>query len=91
MRENLFAFRKNKWPYQVALRVTEWEWPKVRCEILVERESQKGMVIGKGGELLKAVGQKVRAQMAPGAYIELHVVVEKDWQQRPDRLERLGY
>jgi GTP-binding protein Era len=29
--------------------------------------------------------------MPPGAYIELHVVVEKDWQQRPDRLERLGY
>jgi GTP-binding protein Era len=29
--------------------------------------------------------------MPPGAYIELHVVVEKDWQQRPDRIERLGY
>jgi GTP-binding protein Era len=49
------------------------------------------MVIGKGGELLKTVGTNVRAQMPPGAYIELHVVVDKDWQQRPDRLERLGY
>ena len=91
VREQLLAVLKDELPYSVATRVTEWEWPRVRCEILVERESQKGMVIGKGGELLKQVGQKVRAQMAPGAYIELHVVVDKDWQQKPDRLERLGY
>ena len=91
VREQLLAVLKDELPYSVATRVTEWEWPRVRCEILVERESQKGMVIGKGGELLKQVGQKVRAQMAPGAYIELHVVVDKDWQQKPERLERLGY
>lgn len=91
VREQLLAVLKDELPYSVATRVTEWEWPRVRCEIFVERESQKGMVIGKGGELLKQVGQKVRAQMAPGAYIELHVVVDKDWQQKPDRLERLGY
>lgn len=91
VREQLLAVLKDELPYSVATRITEWEWPRVRCEILVERESQKGMVIGKGGELLKTVGTNVRAQMPPGAYIELHVVVDKDWQQRPDRLERLGY
>ena len=91
VREQLLAVLKDELPYSVATRVTEWEWPRVRCEILVERESQKGMVIGKGGELLKRVGQNVRKQMAPGAFIELHVVVDKDWQQKPDRLERLGY
>lgn len=91
VREQLLAVLKDELPYSVATRVTEWEWPRVRCEILVERESQKGMVIGKGGELLKKVGQKVRSQMNEGAYIELHVVVDKDWQQKPDRLERLGY
>lgn len=91
VREQLLAVLKDELPYSVATKVTEWEWPRVRCEIYVERESQKGMVIGKGGELLKKVGQKVRSQMAAGAYIELHVVVDKDWQQRPDRLERLGY
>ena len=91
VREQLLAVLKDELPYSVATRVTEWEWPRVRCEILVERESQKGMVIGKGGELLKKVGQNVRHQMAPGAFIELHVVVDKDWQQKPDRLERLGY
>lgn len=91
VREQLLAVLKDELPYSVATRVTEWEWPKVRCEILVERESQKGMVIGKGGELLKKVGQAVRAQMKPGAYLELHVTVDKDWQQKPERLERLGY
>jgi GTP-binding protein Era len=91
VREQLLAVLKDELPYSVATRVTEWEWPRIRCEIYVERESQKGMVIGKGGLLLRDVGTKVRAQLPPGAFIELHVVVDKDWQQRPDRLERLGY
>jgi GTP-binding protein Era len=63
----------------------------VRCEIIVERESQKGMVIGKRGAVLKEVGQRVREQLPPGAFIELFVKVDKDWQRRPDRIERLGY
>ncbi len=91
VREQLLAVLKDELPYSVATRVTEWEWPRIRCEIYVERESQKGMVIGKGGLLLRDVGTKVRAQLPPGVFIELHVVVDKDWQQRPDRLERLGY
>jgi len=91
VREQLLAVLKDELPYSVATKVTEWEWPRVRCEIYVERESQKGMVIGKGGELLKQVGIAVRAQMPEGAFIELHVVVDKDWQQQADRLERFGY
>ena len=91
VREQLLAALKDELAYSVATQVTEWEWPKIRCEILVERESQKGMVIGKGGDLLKRVGVEVRKQLPKGAYLELHVTVDKDWQQRPDRLERLGY
>ena len=91
VREQLLAALKDELPYSVATKVTEWEWPKIRCEILVERDSQKGMVIGKGGDLLKKVGIEVRTQLPKGAYLELHVTVDKDWQQRPDRLERLGY
>ncbi|MEZ5251131.1 MAG: KH domain-containing protein [Ilumatobacteraceae bacterium] len=72
-------------------RVTEWEWPRIRCEIVVERESQKGMVIGKKGAVLKEVGIRVRRQLPDGVYLELHVKVDKDWQRRPDRVERLGY
>jgi GTP-binding protein Era len=63
----------------------------VRIEILVERDSQKGIVIGKGGSVLKEVGTRVREQLPPGAFVELFVKVEKDWQRQPKSLERLGY
>jgi GTP-binding protein Era len=72
-------------PHSIACRVTEWEWPRVRCEILVERDSQKGIVIGKGAAVLKRVGTAVREQVDPGMFLELHVKVDKEWQRRPDR------
>jgi len=91
VREQLFIHTRQELPYSIATRVTEWEWPRIRCEILVERDSQKGMVIGKGGSLLKRVGIAVREQLPEGAFIELHVTVDKDWQRKVDRLEQLGY
>jgi GTP-binding protein Era len=91
VREQLLARVDDELPHSIACRVTEWEWPRVRCEILVERDSQKGIVIGKGGSTLKAVGMAVREQMLPGAYLELFVRVEKRWQQRDDALDRLGF
>ena len=63
--------------------------PRIRCEILVERESQKGIVIGKGGSVLKEVGIAVREQLPEGAFLELFVKVDKDWQRRPRAIERL--
>jgi GTP-binding protein Era len=89
VREQLLHQFQEELPYSIATRVTEWEWPRIRCEILVERESQKGMVIGKGGSVLKATGSAVRTQLPPGAYLELVVKVDKDWQRRPDRVQRL--
>jgi len=91
VREQLLWVTREELPYSIATRVTEWEWPRIRIEIVVERESQKGMVIGKGGALLKAVGTAARAQLPEGVFLELHVTVDKDWQRRPDRVERLGY
>jgi len=91
VREQLLAVTRDELPYSIATRVSEWEWPRIRCEIIVERESQKGMVIGKGGSVLKRVGELARAQLPEGAYLELRVKVDKDWQRRPDRVERLGY
>ncbi|HXA34437.1 MAG TPA: GTPase Era [Acidimicrobiales bacterium] len=91
VREQLLARVDDELPHSIACRVTEWEWPRVRCEILVERDSQKGIVIGKGGSTLKAVGTAVREQMEPGAYLDLFVRVEKRWQQRDDALDRLGF
>ena len=91
VREQLLAVTRDELPYSIATRVTEWEWPRIRCEIIVERESQKGMVIGKRGAVLKEVGKLARAQLPEGAYLELFVKVDKDWQRRPDRVQRLGY
>jgi GTPase len=91
VREQLLAVTRDEVPHSIATRVTEWEWPRIRCEILVERDSQKGIVIGKGGGVLKEVGTRVRQQLPEGAYIELFVKVDKDWQRRPKALERLGY
>jgi GTP-binding protein Era len=91
VREQLLAVTREEVPHSIACRVTEWEWPRIRCEILVERDSQKGIVIGRGGLVLKEVGSRVREQLPDGAYLELAVKVEKDWQSRPHALERLGY
>ncbi|HVX20152.1 MAG TPA: GTPase Era [Acidimicrobiales bacterium] len=91
VREQLIRRAKEELPHSIACRVTEWEWPHIRVEILVERESQKAIVIGRGGEVLKAAGIAVRKQLPPGAYLELFVRVEKRWQQRQDALDRLGY
>ncbi len=91
VREQLLAVTHEELPHSIATRVTEWEWPRIRCEILVERDSQKGIVIGKKGAVLKEVGIAVRKQLPPGAHIELFVKVDKDWQRRPQSLDRLGF
>ena len=91
VREQLLVRAREELPHSIACVVTEWEWPRIRCEILVERESQKGIVIGVGGEVLKEVGTAVRAQLPEGAFIELFVRVDPRWQQRPEALDRLGY
>ena len=92
VREQLLAVARDELPHSIATRVTEWEWPRIRCEILVERDSQKGIVIGKGGERAQGRSAPRCASSCPtGAYLELFVKVDKDWQRRPKALERLGY
>jgi GTPase len=91
VREQLLAVAREELPHSIATRVTEWEWPYIRCEIIVERQSQKGIVIGRRGEVLKKVGIAVREQLPEGAYLDLHVKVDKDWQRRPHALDRLGF
>jgi GTPase len=96
VREQLLSRTAEELPHSIACRVSEYEerddrGPYVRVEILVERDSQKPIVIGKGGAVLKAVGTAVRAQLPEGSYVDLHVRVDKDWQRRPKSLDRLGY
>jgi len=67
----------------------------VPATIYVERDSQKGIVIGKGGDLLRRAGAEARVDLeklfgAP-VFVELRVKVEKDWQRREQTLDRLGF
>jgi GTP-binding protein Era len=91
VREQLIRKTMQELPHSIHCRVSEFEWPHVTVEILVERESQKGMVIGKGGALLKDVGIAARSQLPEGLYLELRVKVEPGWQKRDDVLDRFGY
>ena len=91
VREQLLAKTRDELPHAMTCRVTEWEGPLIRVEIIVERDSQKAIVIGKGGEILKQVGIAVRDQLPEGTYLDLHVKVERRWQNREEMLDRLGY
>jgi len=91
VREQLLAVTHDELPHSIATRVVEWEWPRIRVEILVERDSQKGIVIGRKGSVLKQVGTNVREQLPQGAFIELFVKVDKDWQRQATALDRLGF
>lgn len=67
----------------------------VEARVVVERDSQRGIVIGKGGGLLRTAGAEARAElearMSTPIYLDLRVTVAKDWQQRPDLLDRFGF
>jgi GTP-binding protein Era len=67
----------------------------VRVNLFVERDSQKAIVIGKGGERLRAVGTEARrgieALLGSRVFLDLHVKVAKDWQRDPKQLGRLGF
>jgi GTPase len=91
VREQLLKRVRDELPHAIHCRVASWEWPVIRVDILVERESQKAIVIGKKGEVLKEVGIATRKQLPEGCFLELHVVVEPRWQSRTDVLDRWGY
>jgi GTP-binding protein Era len=67
----------------------------VHASLIVERASQKGIVIGKGGRTLKTIGSRAREEMefvlSSKVFLDLHVKVLKEWQRDPRALERLGY
>jgi GTP-binding protein Era len=67
----------------------------VHANIYVERSSQKGIVIGRGGERLRQVGSDARRQiealLGTKVYLDLHVKIAKDWQRDPKQLRKLGF
>jgi GTP-binding protein Era len=68
---------------------------RIRADLLVERRSQKQIVIGKGGQLIKAIGIRARREIETlvgnKVHLELWVKVEARWAKHPKRLKTLGY
>ena len=100
VREKLLRRTFDELPHAIAVVTEDFEERadgllEIRATVFVERESQKGIVIGKGGETIKAVGtearEEIEALFGRKVYLELRAKVEKDWQRRAFALERLGF
>lgn len=101
IREKVFNLCGEEIPYSVAVVVDEFqerEEPKpvfIRATLYVEKESQKGIVIGQGGRMLKKIGSLAREelehQMGRKVFLELWVKVEKNWSRNTRSLRKLGY
>jgi GTP-binding protein Era len=100
IREKIFEQFSQEIPYSTTVDVVafnEREKKKhfISAEIFVERQSQKGILIGKGGAALKSVGEKARkdieAFLGHSVFLELHVKVRENWRGEDAWLRRLGY
>ena len=101
IREKVFRLTRKEIPYAVAVAIDRFQEDAqkglllVDAVIFVERESQKGIVIGKGGSVVKEIGTQARMDLEAffniKVYVELRVKVLKDWAKRSEMLKRLGY
>ena len=101
IREKILLLTEQEIPHSIGVEVTKMkreddrEKVKVEAIIYVERDSQKGMVIGKGGKMLKRVGtlarKDIEALLGDKVYLELWVKVQKDWRNKPQFIRNLGY
>lgn len=89
VREELMRRTRDEVPHSITTRVAAREGRTVRCEIVVERESQKGIVIGAGGSMLAAVRAAVARSLPRGTRLELQVRVVRNWQRDEEQVERL--
>jgi GTP-binding protein Era len=98
LREKLLAVAREELPHSLAVTVEEVEERPdllvLRAVVRVERDSQKGIVIGKGGSVIRDAGtaarQELEALLGMKIHLETQVKVDKDWQRRPESLDRLG-
>ena len=100
VREKFLDRLRDELPHSLVVRIEDTEERSngildVFAEAVVERNSQKGIVIGKGGTLIRDAGTEARkeleALLGVKVNLKLQVVVEKDWQRRPQLLDRLGF
>lgn len=86
-------------PYACQVEIEEYieeeDITRIRALIIVERNSQKGIIIGKGGEMLKRIGREARKEIEPfidsKVYLETFVKVDKDWRGSEQKLKKYGY
>lgn len=99
VREQAFELLRQELPYSLTVQVDDFKEPpkgvvKIFASIIVERESQKGMVVGAGGKMIKEIGSRARKKleemMNRKIYLELHVKVVEDWTTDPEALKKLG-
>ena len=99
IREKLLLMYDKEIPYSTEVIVEKFDEKEnaihIMAVIYVERDSQKGIIIGKGGEKIKKVGISARADIekffGKKVYLELFVKVEKDWRNRDNKLREFGY
>jgi GTP-binding protein Era len=99
VREKALHVTRQEVPHSIAVIVEGTEERKgvlvIEATIFVERDSQKGIVIGKGGAMLKDIGTRARQDLewilGTKVFLQLHVKVAKEWQRDPRFVERLGY
>ena len=99
LREKILLYYNKEIPYSVEVQTEEFKEEesiiKIRSLILVERESQKGIIIGHKGVALKKIGTKARIDLekffGKKVFIELHVKVSKNWRSNPNQLKKFGY
>lgn len=102
LREQAFHLLREELPYAVAVQIEQFDESlresegrvEILARLLVERDSQKGIVIGKGGEMLKRIGTAARKAMNTlldcRVHLELHVSVAPSWSSDPRMLRKLG-
>lgn len=99
VREKILINTQDEIPHSVAVKVDEYkedeDIDRIRATILCEHKSQKGILIGKGGSLLKIIGTQARQDLEKivdkKVFLGLQVKVEKDWRKKDSVLKSLGY
>src|SRR5690625_105959 len=100
IREKVIQLTREEIPHSIAviienIKTRPSETIVVQATIIVERDSQKGIVIGKGGQMLKEIGKNARKDiellLGSKVFLELWVKVRKDWRNRPKDLRQYGY
>ena len=99
IREKIFLFTDKEVPYCTQVDVNTYEEEeniiRIRATIVVERDSQKGIIIGKGGDMLKKIGREARKDIenfvGKQVFLQTFVKVDKDWRESEVKLKKYGY